>query len=72
MIGYEEAKWISNHLWKSFVNYTNSIISDDASLETILGELDFAKSFQRIEMLEEASNFCVVATLMVESDIKER
>ncbi len=72
MISYEEAKWISNHLWKSFVNFTNSIISDNASLENIIGELDFSKSCERIEMLEEASNFCVVAALMVESDIKER
>jgi hypothetical protein len=37
-----------------------------------MGETDFAKSFEFIEMLVEASNFCAVASIMVESDIKER
>ena len=70
MASYEEAKWIANALFKSFVGLAN--LQDESSLENILGEIDCAKSYENLEMLTEASNFCTVASIMVESDIRDK
>jgi len=44
LTSYDEAKWIGNTLFKSFVNAVNIQIAEESSIENILGEIDYEKS----------------------------
>ncbi len=67
VVSYEEAKWLCNYFWKSFVDLTNTKVSMDE-----LDAVDYGQCMSFIEMLDEAARYGAIASFMVESDLQDR
>jgi hypothetical protein len=63
LVSYEEAKWLCNYFWKSFVDLTNTKVDN-------LDEVDYGQCLSFVGILDDAARYGTIASFMVETDLQ--
>lgn len=63
LVSYEEAKWLCNYFWKSFVDLTNTKVDN-------LDAVDYGQCLSFVSILDDAARYGAIASFMVETDLQ--